>query len=1071
MEMKNTDLQVFMQNLNRLICANHNLLIRNNPIIEAKKTEIELLYVELSSLIKSCFKNMPIDEEQLHELADVEHWKKKIMDVAHEAEDIVDMFISSAILMNDNSLQGEGPSNVLDSSLNLKDVMNDLKSIRKDMKKKKHGFWGERLIRNSIIKHLVKKDVMVKMYEWQNAGKQAVGTSASRKPEIMNQRATEHEEVIVGFDEDALSIMDRLAGDRKQLDIISIVGMGGLGKTTLATKIFRDQYAVYYFDVRGWITVSQAYTKRDFLLGLLESIGKSDCEATSELKLSEMLYRCLKGKKYLIIIDDIWSAETWDDLRLYFPDDNTGSRVVLTTRLTEVALHASRGGFTHNQRYLTEEESWELLSQKAFRGDECPDILVEAGKRIAQKCQGLPLALVVIAGILEKGEKTKDLWDKVGKSVSSYVVDDPNGCLDTLALSYDHLPRHLRNCFLYAGGFPEDYKIQVRRLIRIWMAEGFIKEEGQKTLEEQSEAYLIDLVERNLLIVADRRLNGGIKSIRLHDLLRELCLKKATEENFFKKIGMSPINSTSSVGEQHRLFTDYKVLCEISVNHSFPRMRSVFCFSNSQLLGSKTGRWAPSFILLRVLDLQNISRADLNDIKILIHLRYLAVWSADQEFPSSIGNLWSLQSLILKGKFLNSMYSPDNMENMLNLRHLCSERIISIQSIFHVLNLQTISRLKLDKGSQNLFQYFPNIKKLGCYVSSVSANYEFLNFALLTHLQVLNLQNDIDIPLSVSSLITFPETLKNLTLRGCRLPWSYMSTFKGLHKLEVLKLLDSSFEGPLWDTSEQQFCQLKFLKLQKLNIESWEASSVNFPCLKKLVVKTCKIMKEIPLDIGTIFTLENIEIDDSSSDLVNSVNRIQEEQRAMGNYDLKIIINETRGGNFNYPTGSEPLNQLDYCINNNVLVKLSLEKLNYNSCSSFFKIHLGRLCLKKHVEDASTSTSTIDPEWSKLDDLVKMWILGTLSESLQDQVVTSLGNHKDLWDHIKDIFLDNEDAREINLNNQISSTKIGNLSINAYFTKIQNMADRLKILGTLVSDKNIVMYALNGLNSNFKHLA
>ncbi|PWA81622.1 hybrid signal transduction histidine kinase M [Artemisia annua] len=156
-------------------------------------------------------------------------------------------------------------------------------------------------------------------------------------------------------------------------------------------------------------------------------------------------------------------------------------------------------------------------------------------------------------------------------------------------------------------------------------------------------------------------------------------------------------------------------------------------------------------------------------------------------------------------------------------------------------------------------------------------------------------------------------------------------------------------------------------------------------------------------------------------------------------------------------------------ITNNMPVKLNLEKMNYNSWSSFFKIHLGSIGLKHHIESSTASSS--DKDWSRMDDLVKVWILGTCSESLQDQVVTTPGTAKDLWDHIKDLFHDNEDARAITLDNQLRFIKIGNLSINAYFSQIQSMADRLKNLGGTVQDKHLVIYALNGLDSRYKQIS
>ncbi|PWA70662.1 hybrid signal transduction histidine kinase M [Artemisia annua] len=157
---------------------------------------------------------------------------------------------------------------------------------------------------------------------------------------------------------------------------------------------------------------------------------------------------------------------------------------------------------------------------------------------------------------------------------------------------------------------------------------------------------------------------------------------------------------------------------------------------------------------------------------------------------------------------------------------------------------------------------------------------------------------------------------------------------------------------------------------------------------------------------------------------------------------------------------------IPFSITNKVPIKLDLEKHNYNSWSSFFLIHLGSLGLKSHVEQEASS-STINPEWCKLDDLIKMWILGSLCDSLQEQVVSTPGNAKALWNHLKDLFHDNKDARAINLDNELRSIKIGNLSINEYFTKIKSMADRLKNLGTVVSEKNLVIYAVNGLDSRF----
>ncbi|PWA44856.1 hypothetical protein CTI12_AA522890 [Artemisia annua] len=148
------------------------------------------------------------------------------------------------------------------------------------------------------------------------------------------------------------------------------------------------------------------------------------------------------------------------------------------------------------------------------------------------------------------------------------------------------------------------------------------------------------------------------------------------------------------------------------------------------------------------------------------------------------------------------------------------------------------------------------------------------------------------------------------------------------------------------------------------------------------------------------------------------------------------------------PPPSTSVNKLiPFGITNKVPVKLSLEKHNYNSWSSFFKIYHGSLGLKSHVEKEASSSEP-NPEWCKLDDLIKMWILGSLCDSHQEQVVSTLGNAKALWDHLQNLFHDNKDARAINLDNELRSIKIGTMSINDYCTKIKSMADRLKNLGS-----------------------
>ncbi|KAA8529861.1 hypothetical protein F0562_034370 [Nyssa sinensis] len=313
---------------------------------------------------------------------------------------------------------------------------------------------------------------------------------------------------------------------------------GWLGKTTLARKIYTDPSIEYPFYIRAWTYVSQEYNRRELFLNILSSLTELTDQMfkMSDERLGEELCINLKSGKHLIVIDDVWTTMAWDDLKMAFPNTNNGSGILLTSRHTVVALHANHNSPPHHLRFLTDDESWELLHIKVFHRADCPSELEELGKQIAKKCSGLPLAVVVVAGLLSKKYKTHDWWKKVAESASSYVASDPKQCMDILALRYKHLPHHLRVCFIYFGLFPEEFDIPVWKLLRLWVAEGFIQQIGQVCLEDIAEEYLEDLVDRNLILVAKRRTNGRIKACRIHDLLRDLCLREAAEEKFLQEI-------------------------------------------------------------------------------------------------------------------------------------------------------------------------------------------------------------------------------------------------------------------------------------------------------------------------------------------------------------------------------------------------------------------------------------------------------------------------------------------------------------------------------------------------------
>ncbi|KAM3216063.1 hypothetical protein T459_24270 [Capsicum annuum] len=284
------------------------------------------------------------------------------------------------------------------------------------------------------------------------------------------------EKIMVGRDDQRERLLNDLttsySGEPK---VIPIVGMGGIGKTTLAKEIYNHESILHRFDVRAWVIVSQQHNKKEIFLGLLQSTIKMDdtVKTKGEAEMADLLQKSLKRKRYLIVLDDIWSCEVWDGVRRSFPtEDNAGSQILLTTRNNEVACYAGTENLSMQMNFMNQDESWNLFKSEAFSNEELSSEFETIGKKIAEKCHGLPLTIVVVAGLL-KSKRTIEDWGSVAKDVTSFITNDPDKqCSRVLGFSYNHLTSDLKACLLHFGIFLEDSEIPVKKLMRSWMAEG-----------------------------------------------------------------------------------------------------------------------------------------------------------------------------------------------------------------------------------------------------------------------------------------------------------------------------------------------------------------------------------------------------------------------------------------------------------------------------------------------------------------------------------------------------------------------------------------------------------------------
>ncbi|CAM0873970.1 unnamed protein product [Alopecurus aequalis] len=521
---------------------------------------------------------------------------------------------------------------------------------------------------------------------------------------------------LVGVNGPRDELVKLLDDGEERMKVVSVVGTGGLGKTTLANQVYRS--IGDRFDCKSFVSLSQNPDIGMIFRTMLSQLKKDDCEITgsgdSEQLINE-LRDFLQDKRYLIVIDDIWSTQAWKIIKCAFRENTRGSRIIVTTRIGTVAKSCSSPDYdlVYELRVLSEGDSKMLFYRRIFGSeDECPHQLKEVSVEIVRKCGGLPLAIITMASLLTTKSDARVEWMKVCSSIGSGLEknSDVEEMNLILSLSYNDLPHHLRTCILYMSMFPEDYEIRRDYLVRRWIAEGFIKGFGGRNLEEEGECYFNELINRSLIQPVDFQYDGRVYACRVHDLILDLIVSKAVEGNFVA-IVTDKRQILRSQGKVHRLSFDYPSV-ENMLGHSMSvaHVRSLNIFRYSELMPPLS-----NFRTLRVLDLdgnENLESCYLEDIRKLFQLRYLRIRSSNIILPKQIGELQSLMILDLLNCY-DTTELPASIVKLCNLKWLIAHHVNLPSGVGKMQALEFVSLVVVDYTTPvTVLQELGNLTKL-----------------------------------------------------------------------------------------------------------------------------------------------------------------------------------------------------------------------------------------------------------------------------------------------------------------------------------------------------------------------
>ncbi|KAJ7976643.1 Disease resistance protein [Quillaja saponaria] len=774
------------------------------------KKDLEKLNDTLSTI-----RAVLLDAEQQEVNHAVKDWLRKLKDVLHDAQDLLDDLSVEALRQNVEAewwLMTKVRNFFFCSEMGRRIV--DIREKLEAISEERRAFH----FREQVGNHLITK----------------------REETYSFVRFTE----VVGRENDKNAIVELLLGNTEEsLSVIPIVGMGGLGKTTLAQLAFNDDSLKGYFDLRIWVCVSDDINEKKIVQKIIEDVAGVDYVNRCMEYLHRLLLEILKGKKFLLVLDDVWNGNyaEWYRLRNLLTDGAKGSKILVTTRYKNSASVMGTVSLYHLAG-LSDDDCWSLFEKWAFREGESTRYqnLVIIGFQLVGKCGGVPLAIRTLGSLLRL-EREESYWLSVKNNEILDIAQEENDILPVLWLSYDQLPSNLKECFAYCSLLPKGQEFDKDTLIQLWMAQDFIQSSnGNEQLEDIGSWYFDELVSRSFFDVVHQNYKAETVKCRMHDLVHDLAKSVAGKECLTVKFGTTSIFKSV----RHVSFFGYHQIEDVKPLRKVSKLRTL-------LLPVKLGRslerlldaLLPCSTFLRVLDLSysdiEYLPSCIGDIK---HLRYLNLNGNNsiKYLPDSICKLYLLQTLKLLG-CVQIGYFPTKFSNLKSLRHLVinsprmriwEKQIESLTSLQYLRIVHCDKIVSLSEGMQHLTSlrtlHIHNCGKLTSLPSSIG------NFIALQNLEIVN----------CPKISLFEDWgLGLVSLRSL--------VIKGLPQLLTLPQGIECYPSTLQS----------LLIIDCLNLMTLPECLGNLASLKRLYISRCPYLPHLPDSFHHLTSLQVLQID------------------------------------------------------------------------------------------------------------------------------------------------------------------------------------------------------------------